>query len=245
LPSPYAGLGLEFVKQCAAIGAAVVATHRGPSIPAALSGLGPLVTTLSLDVSDPSSVKSAAMSLQNRPGFNGVTHVIHNAGVFESMDTGLMQMTKERMMKMFEVNAIGVLLVAQSFVPLMTNTREGGLPIFACLSSKVGSVDDNQSGRGYAYRASKSAANIICKSLSVDLKGTCAVCCLHPGYVRTDMTVRTFYLYITVYAHTWLLPSVADLCALFSTLCHVLISNGLLEDSNGAGSLTSARAWTG
>jgi NAD(P)-dependent dehydrogenase (short-subunit alcohol dehydrogenase family) len=244
LPSPYAGLGLEFVKQCAAKGAAVVATHRGPSIPAALSGLGPLVSTLSLDVSDPGSVKSAAMSLQNRPGFNGVTHVIHNAGVFESMDTGLMQMTKERMMKMFEVNAIGVLLVAQSFVPLMTNTREGGLPIFACLSSKVGSVDDNQSGRGYAYRASKSAANIICKSLSVDLKGTCAVCCLHPGYVRTDMTVRTYFLYRNcMRAHGSHHPLLT--CVRCSLFCHVLISNGLLEDSNGTDSLTSARAWRG
>jgi NAD(P)-dependent dehydrogenase (short-subunit alcohol dehydrogenase family) len=52
----------------------------------------------------------------------------------------------------------------------------------------VGSVDDNMSGGAYAYRASKSALNIITKSLFCDLAGSVAVLLLHPGYVRTDMT---------------------------------------------------------
>ena len=39
----------------------------------------------------------------------------------------------------------------------------------ANITSKMGSVDDNGMGGYYAYRASKSALNIINKSLSIDL----------------------------------------------------------------------------
>jgi NAD(P)-dependent dehydrogenase (short-subunit alcohol dehydrogenase family) len=47
---------------------------------------------------------------------------------------------------------------------------------------KVGSVDDNGSGKGYAYRASKSALNIVNKSMSVDLADRGVLCTLlHPG----------------------------------------------------------------
>jgi NAD(P)-dependent dehydrogenase (short-subunit alcohol dehydrogenase family) len=53
----------------------------------------------------------------------------------------------------------------------------------------VGSVSDNGSGAGYAYRASKSALNIVNKSLSVDLAPRGVLCALlHPGWVRTRMT---------------------------------------------------------
>ena len=58
------------------------------------------------------------------------------------------------------------------------------------VSSKVGSVEDNGSGGGYAYRASKSALNVANKSLSIDLEGEGVQCVLlHPGWVRTDMTL--------------------------------------------------------
>jgi NAD(P)-dependent dehydrogenase (short-subunit alcohol dehydrogenase family) len=49
----------------------------------------------------------------------------------------------------------------------------------------MGSLDDNTSGACYAYRASKSALNIITKSMAIDLatEGVTAVL-LHPGWVR-------------------------------------------------------------
>jgi NAD(P)-dependent dehydrogenase (short-subunit alcohol dehydrogenase family) len=49
----------------------------------------------------------------------------------------------------------------------------------------MGSVDDNTSGACLAYRASKSALNIISKSLSIDLAGEgVTTVLLHPGWVR-------------------------------------------------------------
>ena len=46
-------------------------------------------------------------------------------------------------------------------------------------------------GSYYSYRASKSALNIITKSLSIDLAPDVAACVLHPGFVQTDMTGRS------------------------------------------------------
>ena len=52
----------------------------------------------------------------------------------------------------------------------------------------MGSVADNRGGGSYVYRSSKSAVNIVMKSLAIDLepKGI-IVGLLHPGWVRTDM----------------------------------------------------------
>jgi len=52
----------------------------------------------------------------------------------------------------------------------------------------MGSIDDNTSGSYYPYRASKTALNMITKSLAVDLKPKgIQVIAIHPGHVKTDM----------------------------------------------------------
>ena len=93
-------------------------------------------------------------------------------------------------MSVFTINTIGPLLVAQEFVKkdLLIASTTTNTPIISILTSKVGSIDDNGSGGSYAYRSSKSAVNIIAKSLSIDLHGIASVVLLHPGYVKTDMT---------------------------------------------------------
>jgi NAD(P)-dependent dehydrogenase (short-subunit alcohol dehydrogenase family) len=56
------------------------------------------------------------------------------------------------------------------------------------LSSKMGSLDDNTSGGSYIYRSTKTAVNMVMKSLSIDLKPRgIASTILHPGWVRTEM----------------------------------------------------------
>ena len=57
------------------------------------------------------------------------------------------------------------------------------------MTSRMGSIADNTSGASYGYRMSKSALNAVGKSLALDLKPKgVAVCILHPGFVKTDMT---------------------------------------------------------
>jgi len=88
----------------------------------------------------------------------------------------------------FRINTFAPALVAKHFLPLM---RRGGKSVFACLSARVGSMEDNRLGGWYAYRASKAALNMIIKNLSIELSRSNpnAICVgLHPGTVDTDLS---------------------------------------------------------
>lgn len=57
------------------------------------------------------------------------------------------------------------------------------------MTSRMGSIEDNDSGGRYGYRVSKAGLNAAGKSLAVDLKDRgIPVAILHPGFVKTDMT---------------------------------------------------------
>ena len=190
------GIGLEFCRNLKAKGCTVIATHRSATPPAELLALG-VQHTVQLDCADPVSVKCAAADVATKLDGQGLTHLIHNAGIYGpvvSLDgharnnrPAAPPVTKEDLMSVFEINTVGPLLVAQAFQDVLA-PPDTARPILAFLTSKVGSVEDNGSGGAYAYRASKSALNIIACSLSVDLKEQADVLLLHPGYVRTDMT---------------------------------------------------------
>jgi NAD(P)-dependent dehydrogenase (short-subunit alcohol dehydrogenase family) len=70
----------------------------------------------------------------------------------------------------------------------MENFAKGGDKKLVYLTSKMGSIGDNQGGGSHIYRSSKAALNAAVKSLAIDLsdKGF-SVALLHPGWVRTDM----------------------------------------------------------
>lgn len=97
------------------------------------------------------------------------------------------------MVYVFKINTVGPLLVVQQLLKhgfIGGGDKDGGGgALVGNVTSKVGSVEDNGSGKGYAYRASKSALNIVNKSMSVDLADRGVSCVLlHPGWVRTRMT---------------------------------------------------------
>jgi NAD(P)-dependent dehydrogenase (short-subunit alcohol dehydrogenase family) len=88
----------------------------------------------------------------------------------------------------FRINTIGPALVAKHFMPLLARRTKS---VFAALSARVGSIEDNRLGGWYAYRASKAALNMMLKSLSIELSRTRgeAICVgLHPGTVDTALS---------------------------------------------------------
>ena len=55
----------------------------------------------------------------------------------------------------------------------------------------MGSIGDGPGGGGYAYRASKTALNMVMVNAAAELKGKgIATVVLHPGWVQTDMGGR-------------------------------------------------------
>jgi NAD(P)-dependent dehydrogenase (short-subunit alcohol dehydrogenase family) len=88
----------------------------------------------------------------------------------------------------FAVNSIGPALVAKHFLPLMAPDRKS---VFAAVSARVGSIEDNNLGGWYAYRSSKAALNMLIKTLSIELarRNPAALCvALHPGTVDTALS---------------------------------------------------------
>ena len=70
----------------------------------------------------------------------------------------------------------------------MDNVAASTRKIIATITSKMGSVDDNTSGGNSIYRSTKTAVNMVARSLSVDLRDRGITCVLlHPGWVRTRM----------------------------------------------------------
>ncbi|MBD3640230.1 MAG: SDR family oxidoreductase [Marinobacter sp.] len=107
--------------------------------------------------------------------------LINNAGLLQDEQLGSIDFDSIRMQ--MEINAYAPLRVAEALVPQI---EEGGK--IANITSRMGSIADNDSGGRYGYRASKAALNAFGKSLAVDLKPKgIAVAQLHPGYVKTRM----------------------------------------------------------
>lgn len=168
------GIGLELVKQLAAKHT-VIATTRKPS--AELSALDVRVIE-GVDVTDAASVASLAETLADVE----IDVLIANAGILHS--NSLANLDFDSVRTQFEVNSMGPLRVA---VALHPRVRAGGK--IGIVTSRMGSIADNDSGGSYGYRMSKAAVNAAGKSLAIDLASKkIAVALLHPGYVRTDMT---------------------------------------------------------
>jgi NAD(P)-dependent dehydrogenase (short-subunit alcohol dehydrogenase family) len=56
------------------------------------------------------------------------------------------------------------------------------------MTSRMGSIGDNGSGRGYAYRMSKAALNMATRNIAHEVKGFGGIAvALHPGWVKTAM----------------------------------------------------------
>ncbi|MGP9633618.1 SDR family oxidoreductase [Halomonas sp. AOP43-A1-21] len=107
--------------------------------------------------------------------------LINNAGLLR--DESLGQLDFDSIREQMEINAYAPLRVCEALLPLMQDGSK-----ITNITSRMGSIADNDSGGRYGYRASKAALNAFGKSLAMDLKPRgIAVAQIHPGYVKTRM----------------------------------------------------------
>lgn len=130
-----------------------------------------------IDVTRAEDVARLAVELEGQD----IALLINNAGLLK--DERLGELDFGSIQAQMEVNAYAPLRVTEA---LLSNLVEGSK--VANITSRMGSIADNDSGGRYGYRASKAALNAFGKSLAVDLapRGI-AVIQLHPGYVQTRM----------------------------------------------------------
>ena len=145
-----------------------------------------------LDVTHTSRLPEIVNEVASIVGESGLNVLINNAGIYDVRS--LQEVTVDSMMKSYEVNTVAPLMMTKQFLPLLQRAVSGneasGKPaaIVVNISSLTASLDDNHSGGKYPSRSSKTALNMVTKSLSVDLKddGIVAVA-INPGWVKTDM----------------------------------------------------------
>jgi NAD(P)-dependent dehydrogenase (short-subunit alcohol dehydrogenase family) len=168
------GIGLELARLYAGAGQQVIGVCRESS--PALQQVATRVLA-GVDVTSENDVAHLTDSLQDLQ----IDLLINNAGVLQDERLGDIDFDSIRLQ--MEVNAYAPLRVTQALLPLMC---EGGKIVN--ITSRMGSIADNDSGGRYGYRASKAALNAFGKSLAIDLRPRgIAVAQIHPGFVKTRM----------------------------------------------------------
>lgn len=166
------GIGLELCRQLAARGDEVIATCRTTS--PELEALGVRIEA-NVDVADETGVRALAERLD----VPRIDLLVLNAGIGQ-VDL-IFDFRVEQVRKQLEVNALGPVMMTA----LLLDRLAAGSKI-AIITSRMGSIADNDAGGMYGYRMSKAAVNAAGRSLALDLapRGV-AVALLHPGFVAT------------------------------------------------------------
>ena len=176
------GLGLKFTELYAQKKFNVLATCRTPHNADGLLELADKnnqISVLPLDVGIYEEVENLAETIKASP----IDILINNAGIWRSSTLG--SINREAWLESFTINSIAPYEVTQALLP---NIKKGSLKKVVSITSKMGSIDDNTSGSSYIYRSSKSALNMVMRSLQHDLSSYgIATLTLHPGWVQTDM----------------------------------------------------------
>jgi NAD(P)-dependent dehydrogenase (short-subunit alcohol dehydrogenase family) len=172
----------------------VIATHRPASDLGALETLsatfGEKLSLIPVEVTRQEDIDALADWLAARDG--GIDRAIHVAGILHESgiepEKSLAQCRPDQLVRLFEVNSIGPLMVARALLPAQGRKQPF---VFAALSAMVGSIGDNRLGGWYGYRASKAALNQFIRTLGNECRikhPNAVVVAIHPGTTDTDLS---------------------------------------------------------
>ena len=142
------------------------------------------------DISDEESLATLAFDLST---LNAPLDLIVNAsGLLHAPnllpEKTITQVSTASMQRIFSVNAFGPILLMKTLWPWLRAKRP---VIFASLSARVGSIEDNQLGGWFSYRAAKAAQNQFLKTAAIELSRINPqgiVLAMHPGTTDTDLS---------------------------------------------------------
>ncbi len=149
-----------------------------------------LVRLIDVDITDENSLAAMAssLSLQESP----LDLIVNTAGLLHGSQLApektATQLSAESMQRIFAVNAFGPMLLIKALWPWLRAKRP---VVFASLSARVGSIEDNSLGGWYSYRAAKAAQNQFLKTAAIELSRfnpQSIVLALHPGTTATALS---------------------------------------------------------
>ena len=142
-----------------------------------------VIKSIKVDYCNEQSLAEAASSLQIK-----LDIIIVAIGALDNPEKSIRDLSAEKFLDMFNANTIPTALIAKYFLPCLYRDR---ITKFASISARVGSIQDNELGGWYSYRASKSALNMILKGLSIEQQRSnhdSIIFGLHPGTVDSKLS---------------------------------------------------------
>ena len=136
-----------------------------------------------LDVTSNDSIKKFADNIDSN-----IDLLINNAGVPDGRWRNIKEIDDQWMLEVLDINSVGPVRMVKEFYDKMSHES---VTTIAMISSLMGSIDDCHSGRSYAYRASKTALNMLSVAMKKEaLQDNISFLILHPGWVKTRMGVE-------------------------------------------------------
>ena len=190
------GIGFETARQLGRQGITVLLAARNPKkgaeAAAQLRGEEIDAHPVTLDVSDPESIRRAAEQVERDYGRLDI--LVNNAGVMlDDQESKASEQSLETWRKTFDTNVFGLIATTEAFLPLLRKSEAGRI---VNLSSILGSITLHaqpgspvyDSKGSPAYNVSKSTVNAYTVQLAYELKDTkIKVNAAHPGWVKTEM----------------------------------------------------------
>lgn len=138
-----------------------------------------------------------AASESDLPGLDGTgvdrLHLLVNTvgllhGPDQQPEKRLRDLNLDNLLRSMTINAALLPRLAQTYGRALRHDEPS---ILASLSARVGSIEDNQMGGWYSYRASKAAHNMLLRTLAREWRishRNTAVVALHPGTVASPLS---------------------------------------------------------
>ena len=173
------GIGSEFVVRLLDAGWCVYAGYRSDMHRLELIQNKNLICH-QLDVTDNDSINDFVKGIDGN-----VDLLINNAGVPDGRWRNLKEIDDEWMLEVLNINSVGPVRMVKALYDKMSHDS---MTTVAMISSLMGSIDDCHSGRSYAYRASKTALNMLSVAMKKEaIEDNISFLILHPGWVKTRM----------------------------------------------------------
>jgi 3-oxoacyl-[acyl-carrier protein] reductase len=171
------GIAELFAREGAQVG---VLDMNGPGAKAVADGIGNAAIPLTCDVTDGAQVARAVEDAM--AAFGGLDIVVNNAG-WTHRNKPMLEVTEAEFDRVYAVNVKGIFHMAHAVVPLFRRQGAGGVIL------NVGSTAGIRPRPGLTwYNGSKGAANLLSKSMAVELApDRIRVCGIAPVIGETAM----------------------------------------------------------
>lgn len=167
-------------------GAFVAALETNPRVAQVVAASRAAPTPWSFDLENEASIESVAKAAAADGPLDLV--LVATGVLLPNPEKSWRHLDPAALGRAYAINAIGPALIAKHTLGFL---RRDAKAVFACISARVGSIEDNRLGGWHAYRASKAALDMLVRNFAIELRqrNPGAVCvALHPGTVDTALS---------------------------------------------------------